>query len=225
MPRILALDTATEACSVAVYLDGEVREHFDIIPRQHSQRILPMIKVILAEHGLSVTAMDAIAFGRGPGAFTGVRIATGIAQGLAFAADLPVIPVSTLAALSQLGLRQYGAQQVLAAIDARMSEIYQACYTSDDGVMVLQGSEQVCAPEAVSAAMPGMNSWVGVGTGWQYRDRIALAVNQCYPDELPHAADIALLASVAFASGDVVAAEQALPVYLRNDVAKKKHER
>lgn len=223
MPKILALDTATEACSVAIYLDGEVREHFDIIPRQHSQRILPMIQAILVEHGLSVTAMDAIAFGRGPGAFTGVRIATGVAQGLAFAADLPVIPISTLAALSQLGLRQYGAQHVLAAIDARMSEIYQACYTSDNGVMVLQGSEQVCAPEAVPV-MLSMNSWVGVGTGWQYRDRIALTVHQCYPDELPHAADIALLASVAFADGDVVSAEQALPVYLRDDVAKKKHE-
>ncbi|GAA4652107.1 tRNA (adenosine(37)-N6)-threonylcarbamoyltransferase complex dimerization subunit type 1 TsaB [Kistimonas scapharcae] len=224
MPRILALDTATEACSVALYLDGEVREHFDILPRQHSQQILPMIEAILAEHGLSMMALDAIAFGRGPGAFTGVRIATGIAQGLAFAADLPVIPVSTLAALAQLGLRQYGAQQVLATIDARMDEIYQALYSADNGIMVLQGAEQVSPPEAVVVETVS-NSLVGIGSGWLYRDRIAVPVSQCYPDEYPHAADIALLASVALARGEGVTAEQALPVYLRDNVAKKKHER
>lgn len=224
MLRILALDTATEACSVALYLDGEVREHFEILPRQHSQQILPMIEAILAEHGQSMMALDAIAFGRGPGAFTGVRIATGIAQGLAFAADLPVVPVSTLAALAQLGLRQYGAQQVLATIDARMDEIYQALYCADNGVMVLQGAEQVSPPETVTVdTMP--DNLVGVGSGWLYRDRIAVPVNQCYPDEYPHAADIALLASVALARGEGVTAEQALPVYLRDNVAKKKHER
>ncbi len=224
MPRILALDTATEACSVALYLDGEVREHFEILPRQHSQQILPMIEAILAEHGLSMMALDAIAFGRGPGAFTGVRIATGIAQGLAFAADLPVIPVSTLAALAQLGLREYGAQQVLATIDARMDEIYQALYSADNGIMVLQGAEQVSPPEAVTVEKMSDNL-VGVGSGWHYRDRIAVPVSQSYPDEYPHAADIALLASAAFARGEGVAAEQALPVYLRDNVAKKKHER
>ena len=224
MPRILALDTATEACSVALYLDGEVREHFDILPRQHSQQILPMIEAILAEHGQSMMALDAIAFGRGPGAFTGVRIATGIAQGLAFAADLPVIPVSTLAALAQLGFRQYGAQNVLATIDARMDEIYQALYCADNGVMVLQGTEQVSPPETVAVETMSDNL-VGVGSGWLYRDRIAVPVSQCYPDEYPHAADIALLASVALARGEGVTAEQALPVYLRDNVAKKKHER
>ncbi len=224
MPRILALDTATEACSVALYLDGEVREHFDILPRQHSQQILPMIEAILAEHGLSMMALDAIAFGRGPGAFTGVRIATGIAQGLAFAADLPVIPVSTLAALAQLGLREYGAQEVLATIDARMDEIYQALYRADNGIMVLQGAEQVSPPETV-AVETMTDNLVGVGSGWHYRERIAVPVSQCYPDEYPHAADIALLASAAFARGEGVAAEQALPVYLRDNVAKKKHER
>jgi tRNA threonylcarbamoyladenosine biosynthesis protein TsaB len=115
-------------------------------------------------------------------------------------------------------------QQVFAAIDARMGEIYHACHIADNGIMVLQGDEQVCAPEAVPARL-GREHWVGVGTGWQYRDRIALVVHQCYPEELPHASDIALLASVAFALDEGVAAEQALPVYLRDNVAKKKHER
>lgn len=209
---------------MALYLDGEVHEHFDILPRQHSLQILAMIEAILAEHDQSVMTLDAIAFGRGPGAFTGVRIAAGITQGLAFAADLPVIPVSTLAALAQLGLRQYGARQVLATLDARMDEIYQALYCAVDAGMVLQGTEQVSSPERVVVGDKIPDHLTGVGSGWRYRDRIAVPVSQCYPDAYPHAADVALLASMALARGEGVAAEQALPVYLRDKVARKKHE-
>ncbi len=113
--------SATEACSVALLHDGQVTSHYEVIPRQHAQKLLPMIKQLLADAGVALNAVDAIAFGRGPGAFTGVRIAIGVVQGLAFALQRPVLPVSNLAALAQGALRQHGVQQVAAAIDARPS--------------------------------------------------------------------------------------------------------
>jgi tRNA threonylcarbamoyladenosine biosynthesis protein TsaB len=124
MTTLLALDTATEACSVAVLHDGRVHSHYEVIPRLHAQRLLPMIKQIMAEAGAPLSAIDAIAFGRGPGAFTGVRIAIGVVQGLAFGLDRPVLPVSNLAVLAQGAYRLHGARQVAAAIDARMDEVY-----------------------------------------------------------------------------------------------------
>src|SRR5690606_29592 len=118
MTTILALDTATEACSVALLHEGRVLSHYEVAPRLHAQRLLPMVHDLLGEAGLALCARDAIAFGRGPGAFTGVRIAIGVVQGLAFALDRPVLPVSNLAVLAQRALREHGAQQVAAAIDA-----------------------------------------------------------------------------------------------------------
>ena len=122
--KLLALDTATEACSAAVLADGEVLERYELAPRRHAALILPMIESVLAEAGLEISQLDAIAVGRGPGAFTGVRIAIGIAQGIAFAADLPVALVSTLAALALGTARDTGATRIAAALDARMGEIY-----------------------------------------------------------------------------------------------------
>ncbi len=133
MTTLLALDTATEACSVALLHDGRVLSHYEVIPRMHAQRLLPMIKDLLAEAGVALSAVDGIAFGRGPGAFTGVRIAIGVVQGLAFALERPVLPVSTLAVLAQRALREQGAQQVAAAIDARMDEVYWGCYRAEQG--------------------------------------------------------------------------------------------
>jgi hypothetical protein len=139
MTTLLALDTATEACSVALLHDGKVTSHYEVIPRLHAQKLLPMIKQLLADAGVALSAVDAIAFGRGPGAFTGVRIAIGVVQGLAFALERPVLPISNLAALAQGALREHGVQQVAAAIDARMDEVYWGCYRAEQGEMRLVG--------------------------------------------------------------------------------------
>ena len=142
--KILALDTATEACSAALLIDGEIRERFEIAPRAHARLLLPMLEDLLAEAGLKPAQLDAIAFGRGPGSFTGLRIAASVAQGIAFAADLPVLPVSTLAALAWPALRAARADQVFAAIDARMGEIYCAGFgLAAQGELLMLSEEQV----------------------------------------------------------------------------------
>ncbi|STF66969.1 protease YeaZ [Escherichia coli] len=130
--RILAIDTATEACSVALWNDGTVSAHFELCPREHTQRILPMVQDILTTSGTSLTDINALAYGRGPGSFTGVRIGIGIAQGLALGAELPMIGVSTLMTMAQGAWRKNGATRVLAAIDARMGEVYWAEYQRDE---------------------------------------------------------------------------------------------
>ena len=222
--KLLALDTATEACSVALNMDGEVTEHFDVIPRRHSRELLPMVDGILARAGLTIRDMDALAFGRGPGAFTGLRVAAAMAQGLAFAVDLPVIPVSTLAALAQQGLREQGETQVLSAIDARMGEVYWGAFVEQDGLMQPVQEETVTAPEKV-AVIDGEHSWFGMGTGWAFREQMAAKVTGCVAETYPHALDIALLAADDYNTGRLLPAEQAMPVYLRDKVALKKSER
>lgn len=219
MTTLLALDTATEACSVALLHAGEVTSHHEVIPRQHAQKLLPMIKRILAEAGLSLSALDAIAFGRGPGAFTGVRIAIGVVQGLGFALERPVLPVSNLAALAQGALRACGVQQVAAAIDARMDEVYWGCYRAEQGEMRLLGHEAVLPPERVALPQTTGATWFGAGTGWGYGERLAATVEQADAQLLPTAQDILALARFAWARGEAVAADQAQPVYLRDNVA------
>ena len=163
--KILAIDTATEACSAALYLGGEITRQYRVAPRQHSHIILPMIDQLLAESGVRVAELDALAFGRGPGSFMGVRIAAGVTQGIALAWDLPVVPVSTLAAIAQTAYSETGATRVLSAIDARMNEVYWAAYRlSDNGCMHLVGEESVIAPGQV--AKPAEDGWTGAGTGW-----------------------------------------------------------
>ena len=218
MATLLALDTATEACSAALLHDGKVYARHEVIPRQHAKRLLPMIDELLSESGIALQQIDALVFGRGPGAFTGVRIATGMVQGLAFAADKPVIDVSNLAALAQRAWREHGAQNVCAAIDARMDEVYWGCYRLQEGVMQLVGSESVTAPETVSVP-DGFDRPVGAGTGWQYADRLAVKVDQAWPDLLPDARDLLSLALPRWQSGDVLDAADAQPVYLRDQVA------
>ena len=222
--KLLALDTATEACSVALNLDGEVIEHFDVIPRRHSRELLPMLDELLAKAGVAIGDMDALAFGCGPGAFTGLRVATAMVQGLAFAVDLPVIPVSTLAALAQQGLREQGARHVLSAIDARMGEVYWGAFSEQDGLMLPVQEEVVIAPEKVPVPA-AQQVWFGMGTGWAFRDQMTAKVTGCMVDTYPHAQDIALLAVRDFQQGKCLPAEQAMPVYLRDKVALKKSER
>ncbi len=219
-PKILALDTSTEACSVALSVDGDVVERFET-GNQHSDLVLPMVQAVLAEAGLALTQLDAIAFGRGPGSFTGLRIGAGVAQGLAFGADLPVVPISSLAALAQ----GVDALRVLAAFDARMGQIYFGAYVRNDQDLVeLLGTEQVIAPAEVP--LPEGKDWVGAGSGWdQYHAllsaRLGERVARWQRQVCPRARFVAELAVAAYRAGRTVAAESALPVYLRDDVAVK----
>lgn len=220
MSTLLALDTATEACSVALLHDGKVISHYEVIPRMHAQRLLPMIHTLLDEAGVPLSALDAIAFGRGPGAFTGVRIAIGVVQGLAFALDRPVLPVSNLAVLAQRAMREQGAQQVAAAIDARMDEVYWGCYQAEQGEMRLRGLEAVLPPEQVSLPLGAAGDWFGAGTGWgTFATRLAVTVSGQDGALLPHAEDLLSLATFAWQRGDALPADQAQPVYLRDQVA------
>ncbi|MDM8563559.1 tRNA (adenosine(37)-N6)-threonylcarbamoyltransferase complex dimerization subunit type 1 TsaB, partial [Candidatus Marithioploca araucensis] len=140
--KLLAFDASSPACSCALYLDGEITERYEIAPRQHAALILPMADELLTEAGLKPIELEGIAFGRGPGSFTGLRIASGVAQGIAFAADIPVAPISSLATLAQAAYIENGAQKVLAAIDARMSEVYWGMYVIDkQGIMRCEGEE------------------------------------------------------------------------------------
>lgn len=223
--KLLALDTATEACSAALLIDGEVRERFEVAPRAHARLLLPMLDGLLAEAGLKPVQLDAIAFGRGPGSFTGVRIAASVAQGIAFAADLPVLPVSTLAALAWPVINARPAVQVCAAIDARMGEIYWAAFGG-----TMQGALQAVSEEQVTAAaalrVPVGDMWYGVGSGWAVYAEVlhphfGAALLGCDGAALPHAAAIAGLAAFDFTAGKAVSADQALPVYLRNQVVQR----
>ena len=220
--RILAIDTATEACSVALWNNGEKHALFEICPREHTQRILPMVQQILAESGVSLNQLDALAFGRGPGSFTGVRIGIGIAQGLAMGADLPMIGVSTLATMAQGAFRQMGATQVLAAIDARMGEVYWGQYQrQNDGVWLGENTEAVFTPErAQQNVMALAGEWASVGTGWGTYPDMAAATPITLVDgqiTLPQAEDMLPLALVDFALGKMTAVENAQPTYLRNE--------
>lgn len=226
--KLLALDTSTEACSAAVLADGAVSSEFELAPRVHTRLILPMVDKVLSAAGLRLQDVDAVVVGRGPGAFTGIRIGVGVAQGLAMAADKPVIPVSTLAALAQQVYMQQGATQVLAALDARMGEVYWGQYAVQDGLMQLQGEEQVCAPQDVPLAEG--HAWFAVGHGWSaYSDvlqaRFAAALTGADAEMLPAAKFMLPLAAAEWVLGKAVAPEDAQPVYLRNKVALTTRER
>lgn len=219
MPRLLALDSSTEACSVAL-LDGDVViERYVEAPREHMLHLLPMVDELMAERGLKLRDLDAIAFARGPGSFTGLRICLGVVQGLAFGAQLPVIPISTLAALAQSGAADVPAgTRILGAIDARMDEVYWAWFEKAvNGLVQPLGDEHLSAPEQVGAAAHA--AAIGVGSGWSYRPRLCDAgFAHIDPALLPRARAIAALALPVWNAGGAVDVEQALPVYLRDKV-------
>ncbi|MCR3755759.1 MAG: N(6)-L-threonylcarbamoyladenine synthase, TsaB subunit [Sodalis sp. Psp] len=226
--RILALDTATEACSAALMLDeNSVSERFIITPREHTQRILPMVDNLLAEAGITLNDLDALAFSCGPGSFTGVRISIGVAQGLALGAGLPLISVSTLAVLAEGAWRQIGVSQVLTAIDARMGSVYWARYQRQAaGVWLGRDSEAVLAPEELAAQTVDLTGcWAIAGTGWQtYPLLIDNDLVQLIPGHtlLPSARDMLPLAFHYYHHGGARSVEYAEPAYLRNEVAWKK---
>jgi tRNA threonylcarbamoyladenosine biosynthesis protein TsaB len=220
--KLLSLDTSTEACSAAVLVDTEVIERYQLAPRGHAELILPMLEAVLAEAGLSVSQLNALAVGRGPGAFTGVRIAIAVAQGIAFAAELPVALISTLAAIAGEVSRRQQVDQIAVALDARLDEVYWGTYrTGSDGDLILLGEERVCLPE--QASLPAGGEWYGAGSGWaQYAGVLSrLGVTTWWSDCHPRASAIARLGAFAYRRGELVDADQVLPVYLRDEVVKK----
>lgn len=220
--NLLAIDTSGEACSAALLTGSDLRQRLTVEPRRHGELILGMMDSLLAEAGLVLAGLDALAFGRGPGSFTGVRIATSVVQGAAFGADLPVVPVSTLAALAQGHHRTRGCARSLPALDARMGELYWGCYQlGPQGLMARVGDEEVAPAERVR--LPEGAGWHGVGSGWGacgevLRGRLGANLETVLPDFVCEAKDIAVLAAADFAAGLGVAAEYAIPVYLRDQV-------
>ena len=226
--KLLAFETATEACSVAVHVDGKVIERHEIAPRKHAEYALPWAEELLAEAGIKRAQLDAIAISRGPGAFTGVRLAIAIAQGIALALGKPMVAVSTLQviAASVPPLENAGEgtkQRILAAIDARMGEVYVGAFERDGDALIALSSETVCAPQAVN--LPDQaGGWQAVGTGFSAVDgALALHLGQQLASidasVLPHASDVARLAVAAYARGEAMAPERVEPAYLRNNVA------
>ncbi|HDX8613971.1 tRNA (adenosine(37)-N6)-threonylcarbamoyltransferase complex dimerization subunit type 1 TsaB [Aeromonas dhakensis] len=224
--KILAVDTATEACSAALLVGEKVFSRWEEAPRDHTRKILPMVQAVLDEAGVTLDELDAIAFGRGPGSFTGVRIGIGVAQGLALGAGVPLIGISTLAAMAQGAHRLDGAERVLTAIDARMDEVYFGHYELINGRIQLVGEEVVSGPAALVASrgtLPG--SFTRVGTGFEtYGETLAALADELVTSQVrfPAAEDMLPLARSAWLAGEAVAVEQATPVYLRDKVTWKK---
>jgi tRNA threonylcarbamoyladenosine biosynthesis protein TsaB len=224
MSRLLAIETATSACSAALFIDGHIQERHALAPRQHAALILPMIESLLVEADLQARQLDAIVFGQGPGSFTGVRIAASVVQGIAFGAGLPVVAVSTLATLALGAMAESGEAQVMVALDARMAEVYWGVYIQGEaGLPVEQAGECVCAPGDVP--LPPDGCWVGAGSGWEsyagaLMSRVGERVVRVLPDLEPRARDLVRLGAERFSRGLVIPPEQALPVYLRDRVVR-----
>lgn len=226
--KLLALDTSSEGCSAALMVNGQLTDRFELAPRGHTRLLMPMIRQLLADQQLPPADLDALAFACGPGSFTGLRIATGVVQGLAYGLDVPVVPVSSLAAVALEAMAAGGAaadRGVAVAFDARMGEVYWGCFENRDGLPVAVAEERVCAPELVT--LPDRPAtWIGVGSGFGYREQMPAEVTgrlQSVDDGLlPRARYVATLAAATLAQGGGVAAAQAQPVYLRNTVAWKK---
>ena len=223
--KLLAVETATEACSAALLVGEEIRTRYVVAAKRHTQLILPMCDELFKEADLTASQLDAVCFGRGPGSFTGVRIATGIIQGIAFAYDLPVIPVSTLATIAQEVIVKQKHVNILCAIDARMREIYWGMYKKNEqGLATLVNEECVIKPEQVP--LPVTPMWYGAGGAWQkyqheLSERLATRLAGFNGNILPKAEFVIPLAKVAFLKAEVVSPEQALPVYLRDNIARK----
>lgn len=222
--NILAFDTSTEYCSVALWLDGAATVREVHAGQRHSSLLLPMVDEVLSDAGIGLTALDGIAFGSGPGSFTGLRIGCGVAQGLALGADLPVAGVCTLLALAE----GCGGERVIACLDARMGEVYQAVYRRDGAQWQTLSEPGLYAPSA--APLPEAGEWVGCGNAFSvYEDalkqRYGTLLHGIEPHPYPRAVDIAVLALFRFAAGDGEDAALAAPLYIRNKVALKTSER
>ncbi len=219
--KLLAFDTSTNWLSVACGADDTWCVRGEPAGQAHSERLLPLVDAVLAEAGWSLRSLDGIAFGAGPGSFTGVRIACGVAQGLGLGADLPLVPVPTLAALAQAAWRERAATHVLACLDARMHEVYVAAYAREQGRWSEILAPAVLLPVAVAMPFRGRAAWIGVGGGFAAYPELStrLALEQVHADAVPDARAIGELAQPRLAAGEGVAAANALPLYVRHRVA------
>lgn len=220
--NILAIETATEACSVALHCGGETLERFSLAPRGHAERVLPWVSELLAAAGTGLGQVDAIACSRGPGSFTSLRIGISVVQGLAWGAGLPVVPLSSLQITAQ-SVSDAAAERMLVAMDARMDEVYCGVFERHgDGIVRPAGPEQVCAPEQAAAlARAGM---AGVGNGFERFATLAAVAGRLasvHADSWPRAAAMVPLALDWLAHKQPLPADQAQPVYLRDRVAEK----
>lgn len=220
MKTILVLDTATEACSVALFHQGKTTFLDELSPRTHTQRILPMVDELLSQAGISLKEVDVLGFGRGPGSFTGVRVGVGIAQGLAMGAELPVVPVSNLLAMAEAAYQQQGATEVVALIDARMNEVYFAQFSHSEKGWQTLVAEQVCSPEKAIAQIQTDRRPTVVGTGWAAYSQFSEANLPLVESDitLPSARFMLPLVQQAVAQGKTQSAMEIEPVYLRNEV-------
>ena len=218
--KLLAFDTSTQWLSVACVAGDDCVSRAERAGQAHSERLLPLIDEVLAEANVALGELDAIAFGAGPGSFTGVRIACGVAQGLGLGADLPLVPVSTLEALAETAFRLHGAQRVLSCLDARMREVYVAGYRREGQRWVSEREAAVLHPADVAAPVPP-SAWFGAGDGYTaYPDlAIRLGLAGCDPAIVPDARWIAELARPRIVAGEAVNAAKALPLYVRHRVA------
>jgi len=231
MPNILALETSSNACSVALATPSGVFEDTVILPREHTQRLLPMIDGLLTSQQIGLNDLNAIAYGAGPGSFTGLRICLSVAQGLAYGADLPLIAVSSLLALAKTTQRIQSIATgsiIIPAIDARMNEVYWCAYeVAVDGSLTALLEEQVTAPQDCadySDTLAGVKSLTAIGSGWQYPS-LASRLSHADLEAYANAYDVAILGQCEWAAGHLLTPAEATPTYLRNEVSWKKRER
>jgi tRNA threonylcarbamoyladenosine biosynthesis protein TsaB len=220
--NLLALDTSTEYLSLALKLGDKIFTHYQAAGSASSQLVLPQIQILLDSANIKLGDLDGIAFGAGPGAFTGVRIASGVAQGLGYGANLPVVGINTLTAVAE----ESGQDKVVVCLDARMGEIYHAAFIKQNGVWLEISETKVCKPQ-VSPVLES-NDWVGAGGGWAaykevlmqiYSNHLSQSVNNVLPDITPTAEAILRLAQPVFEAGQAKPAMHAMPIYIRNRVA------
>jgi len=232
--NLLALDTSSDGCSAALLRcdfgnrDEQLTFRSEFAPRGHTRLLMPMIRELLKEAGLTPADLDALAFACGPGSFTGLRIATGVVQGLAYGLGIPVVPVSSLQAVAVEAIEHFSLQEgdkVAVAFDARMGEVYWASYECRGGKPEALTQERVCPPEQVLLER-GAGRWFGAGSGWRLQDQfssdVVNAIQAVDDGLLPRADRVASLAAVSFVLSGGVTAAQAQPVYIRDEVAWKK---
>lgn len=222
---ILSLDTCTESCSASLMVKGKIFSELAVVPREHSQRILPMVDSVLSQANIKLADVDLIAYGRGPGSFTGIRICTSMTQGLALGQDIPVIGLSTLQTMAQAVYDDQGAEQIIAAIDARMGEVYWGQFIVIDGIAQGVGRESVIAPDLVKLTLETEGTLVATGTGFDtYPELLELSSHIVPADNIkfPDAKSMLALAKQGYTQGLSTTVDELAPVYVRDTVSWKK---
>jgi len=219
--RIVAIDASTEVCSVALGIDERWWERSEVAGQSHSELLLPMLSALLDENHVTMQDLDGVAFGAGPGSFTGLRIACGVAQGLAFGAELTVVGICTLEAIAETARRRHGCTRVIAALDARMREVYIAAYAYFDGRWTVVIEPTVAPP--MEAPIPASGDWWCTGNAFAMypalHERFGVVAERCDPGVAPSAASIGLLALPRFLAGEGLPPRDAMPWYVRHRVA------